>query len=370
MFVNLGDKRAGSRGAGTTSGLAGRKPQGERTGKSTKSYTGESFGRRKGKMMLPHRYAIGVQDGLADHAPDGEGWIMRQDQVWKKLSAMPEPVTDRTRDTHEYWFHLVKNESYYTALDLIREPHTGGSNPSGKNATVQDWRSGNGIGHRAAHNDPETYHPLGARPGSVWSPAMEPLVVPADVLADADLHTAAFPSWWPQQFIRGWCPPAICTECGKGRRPHVAAITVGDRNPYSIDGSRARSTIKGGSAEWAQRMENPDVIDGWVCDCTPFVEIPGARGAKRFEYLWDDWDPAPTRPAVVFDPFGGSGTTAITAYALGRHGISNDLSAGYQRLAEWRLNDSDLVNKVHRRVYGVGKIPAKPAMEGQLGMFG
>src|SRR5690606_41938340 len=48
---------------------------------------------------------------------------------------------------------------------------------------------------------------------------------------------------------------------------------------------------------------------------------------------------APTRPAVVLDPFGGTGTTALVAHALGRHGISVDRSADYCRLAQWRTSD-------------------------------
>jgi DNA modification methylase len=42
---------------------------------------------------------------------------------------------------------------------------------------------------------------------------------------------------------------------------------------------------------------------------------------------------------VVLDPFGGTGTTALAAHALGRRGISVDLSADYCRLAEWRTSD-------------------------------
>lgn len=42
---------------------------------------------------------------------------------------------------------------------------------------------------------------------------------------------------------------------------------------------------------------------------------------------------------TVLDPFGGTGTTALVAKALGRHGISVDMSADYCRLAEWRTND-------------------------------
>jgi hypothetical protein len=41
----------------------------------------------------------------------------------------------------------------------------------------------------------------------------------------------------------------------------------------------------------------------------------------------------------VLDPFGGTGTTALVAHALGRHGISVDMSADYCRLAAWRTTD-------------------------------
>lgn len=42
---------------------------------------------------------------------------------------------------------------------------------------------------------------------------------------------------------------------------------------------------------------------------------------------------------VVLDPFGGSGTTALVAESMNRHGISLDMSADYTRLAQWRTTD-------------------------------
>jgi hypothetical protein len=48
---------------------------------------------------------------------------------------------------------------------------------------------------------------------------------------------------------------------------------------------------------------------------------------------------APTTPAVILDPFGGTGTTALAAKAAGRTGITIDMSADYCRLATWRTND-------------------------------
>jgi hypothetical protein len=45
------------------------------------------------------------------------------------------------------------------------------------------------------------------------------------------------------------------------------------------------------------------------------------------------------RPAVVLDPFGGTGTVALMARVLGRRAHHVDLSADYCRLARWRVTD-------------------------------
>jgi DNA modification methylase len=67
---------------------------------------------------------------------------------------------------------------------------------------------------------------------------------------------------------------------------------------------------------------------------------------------------------VVADIFGGTGTTAMVAKALGRHGISVDMSADYCRLAEWRTNDRDQLAKV----LGIAKAEQQPVE--QLDLFG
>ena len=46
-----------------------------------------------------------------------------------------------------------------------------------------------------------------------------------------------------------------------------------------------------------------------------------------------------SRPAVVLDPFGGTGTTALLAAVNGRNAITVDRSADYCRIATWRTRD-------------------------------
>ena len=98
-------------------------------------------------------------------------------------------------------------------------------------------------------------------------------------------------------------------------------------------------------------------------------ELANPRGPVR-EYRLDRWVPPPTRPAVVLDPFGGTGTTALVANALGRTGLSFDLSHAYCRLARcrvfwlpgWKASGAALTAAPRPK-------PARPAPAGQTSLL-
>jgi DNA modification methylase len=74
------------------------------------------------------------------------------------------------------------------------------------------------------------------------------------------------------------------------------------------------------------------------------LKVPAELGIDHFAAFpmeWPRWIITGWTPVggVVLDPFGGTGTTALVADALGRHGISVDMSADYCRLARWRTSD-------------------------------
>jgi DNA modification methylase len=66
----------------------------------------------KNLLLLPHRFAIGCMD---------RGWIIRNDIIWAKRNGMPESVNDRFTKKHEYIFLMVKSNKYYFDLDSIRD---------------------------------------------------------------------------------------------------------------------------------------------------------------------------------------------------------------------------------------------------------
>ncbi len=291
-------------------------------------------------MGLPWRFAIGMTDGKGD--PDGKGWILRAEVIWSKPNGLPESVRDRVRRSHEQWLHFTKSERYYSAIDAIREPHKDTTVARRKNSLVLMTTGANAEardGQREHGSVP--LNPLGKLPDSVWTIPTEPLRVPAELGID---HFAAFPTEWPRRIILGWAPTrGICETCGEGLRP--VADKHGPSTWEERQGKRDSARVTTGNSGLNHVGAHPrearkTTITGWACACD---------------------EPGETRLAVVLDPFGGTGTTAAVAKALGCHGISNDLSESYCTLAEWRCN-GDGYEKVRARVIErtTGTKPKKP----------
>jgi hypothetical protein len=235
LFVNLGDKYAGS-GGHNNSNISDRNlpGQGEKARKRSDylpatrrnapdRYNQSSDGiRPKSLMALPWRYAIRCIDEL--------GLILRAEVIWSKSNGLPESVTDRVRRSHEQWFHFVREPRYFAAIDEVREPHApwtvkayayeqaAREHGDGYNRKVNGDRvDGGDAGDYAVAN------PLGKSPGSVWSVASEPLTVPDHLGVD---HFAAFPSELVRRIVLGWSPSGFCTACDQPRRAVVDKTLV------------------------------------------------------------------------------------------------------------------------------------------------
>lgn len=316
IFVNLGDKYvADNRGSGGDAkrGAAKWAPAGPA------GYPGEGVWQRKSLMLLPERYRIRAVDEL--------GLIARAVIIWSKPNGLPASVTDRVRRSHEDWAHLTKQPRYYSAVDEIREAHRSEPGREGKGA-LGGQKSLRPVGPNSG-----SYNTLGALPGSVWTVPTEPLQVPESLGID---HFAAFPTEWPRRIIQGWSPREVCTACGEGRRP------VAEQDRTSREALRpaygAGNHGTGGSTPGPRGVVA--FITGYACACPDTT--------------------APTTPGVVLDVFGGTGTTALVADVLGRHGITVDLSADYCRLARWRTTDPKQRAKAARVEAGAPVSDAQP----------
>jgi len=309
-------------------------------------------------LGIPWRYALRCIDDL--------GLILRAEVIWSKPNGMPESVTDRVTRKHEQWFHFTREPRYFSAVDEIREPHKVPQTAEQMARSLRGKKNGvrhggnlgsartNGAGELTADDlaDVTGSNPLGKLPGSVWTIAPEPLTVPDHLGIQ---HFAAFPTEWPRRIILGWSPTGICTACDEGRRPvrgrpctecgsliptqGKQCPACGFRNTAWQEQRHTNATTRAGESNTAgalvARKNGPYTsriyVDGETCRCAD--------------------SGAPTRPAVVLDPFCGTGTTVAVAKALGRHGIGTDLSADYLRLADWRTNGDGYI-RVHTKVHG------------------
>jgi hypothetical protein len=342
IFVDLGDKYSAR-----ADGSAKRSGRRDHAGCMAPVRNARSLGRAKSLLLLPERYRIGCVDQL--------DLIARAKIVWSKPTALPESAEDRVQTAHEDVVHLVKRPRYFSAVDEIRVPHTGTAHPQ-KRAPVGS-ASGNGVRHRTFAGQTEVFNPLGKLPGSVWEIASVPLIVPEWLehgrccggrkragCEDGLDHHAAYPPELCRRIILGWSPSGICVECGEGRRPVASSVRTFDGVPRDdlpawADPAAPRRTPNG-AGHWRFGTDRRHL--GYACAC-PDVS-------------------APSHPAWVVDPFGGSGTTALVADVLGRTGITIDRSADYCRLSRWRTTDPG----ERARALGVPKPPSVPQGQGSL----
>jgi DNA methylase len=149
------------------------------------------LGRSKQLMGVPWRLALALQE---------DGYILRQEVIWHKPSAMPESVTDRVTRAHSTVFMFARSERYYYDADAIREPHA-----DDWYARASSWRDGTGTRMNTEHTPGGNRYgerpfsappnPLGANKRSVWTINPEPF---------PEAHFAT----WPPSLVK---PMILCS---------------------------------------------------------------------------------------------------------------------------------------------------------------
>jgi DNA modification methylase len=111
LWLNLADSYAGRANAGRRYQVNREKHQQGGIMPGRTNTTGDApF---KNLLMVPHKTAIALQK---------DGWILRNDIIWRKPNSKPESVKDRMTQTYEHLFLFSKRPRYYFDLDAVREP--------------------------------------------------------------------------------------------------------------------------------------------------------------------------------------------------------------------------------------------------------
>lgn len=291
--------------------------------------------KRKDVFGVPWELAFALRE---------DGWYLRSEIIWHKVDAMPESVKDRPAHTHSTIFLLSKSEHYFydgvaikepfktlqTASGRMRDPRppqeetfpgmTGEAprGPDGRRKTTISTGDKGHENYQSREGKERWPDAAGANARSVWS------------ISTGSTHHEHFAPW-PQKLVAkmilaGTSEQGCCARCGAPRRREEGGrILAGERKIQT--GSRPaadeRGVSEGGIARSNGRTWSERETIGWVPTCR--------CGTQE------------TRPCVVLDPFGGSGTTGLVARNLGRRAILIELNVDYCKLISDRLQQLSLL---------------------------
>jgi DNA modification methylase len=311
----------------------------------------------KDMALVPQRLAIALQES---------GWWVRQDIIWAKTNPMPGSYEDRFTTSHEYVWLLAKSERYYFDGEAVKEPsspnsharmarahggyaapgqdpHGGilaprgnaGVNPKARSRKPAGWATGDG-----SHKDLIGRYP-NPKQNDSFSAAVVDLVGmrrkrdvwPLPTTPYSGSHYATFPEALVEPCIlSGTSAHGHCPKCGAGW-VRVMGEPLPAEGPGSGNKERKDRSEHGGIPVSHQNQAfgvpwqpTVPVTIGWTpsCDCS-------------IRFSCADVCVLQPVPAVVFDPFIGTGTVATVATRLGRHYLGCDLDTKNEQLQHDRL---------------------------------
>lgn len=270
---------------------------------------------------IPWRFALAMQ---------ADGWWLRADVIWAKPNPMPESIKDRPTKAHEYIFMFTKRQRYFYDNEAVREPAANTQHPSAltfcrkvnepdrpgqtasqhrpdrsgtrRSKAPDGWDRGDGA-HGTIHRDGRSKGQAaeirdGRSLRSVWTIPPQPT---------PEAHFATFPEALAETCIKaGTSARGVCSSCGRPWERVVEAEPMVTRHGPKSGGYGSRTTdgLSGTMLAPPRRTTS-----GWrpTCKCPAGEPVP----------------------AVVLDPFVGSGTVCRVAERLGRRGVGLDLNMSY-----------------------------------------
>jgi DNA modification methylase len=203
---------------------------------------------------------------------------------------MPEPSKTRLANRHEYILHFSASNNYYYDI----------------------------VGYSEKYGN-------GANPGDVWNVALR---------RDTSKHLAPFPEELVERAITLACPQEVCSSCGH-LRARVFQRTA-ELDPARPQARRAMELARQHNLTPAQIAAIQAGTGKNTNDVKRLAaEAKEALGGYFREFTFAkkktvDWTRcscnAPFNPAVVLDPFAGTGTTLRVASAMNRVGVGIDLA--------------------------------------------
>lgn len=358
MFLNLGDSYAGSGGAHThdhaNPGISKsasrdgvpkyRKDKGRGQDKKSNGL------KQKDLCGIPWRVALALQ---------ADGWYLRSAPPWIKENPMPDSAADRPGAAHEYWFLLTKKARYYSNMDAVRvnfaDKRMG--NPGKYKRTAQSCKGANrdrqDTGFLNNGGGWEKGKISGGRNLRTNDFPRASLAAKIRNMKAYICHLEAIRDNGGMLFDEGGNPEAMFFNTRGYSGSHFATFNPDMIEPIIKFSTSGRGCCPVCGNQW-ERMVEKSQLQGPGYENYELPKTQLSKNSPNVKGRSDGWWPnhfkenktigfrptcnheAPPVPAIVLDPFSGSGTTVMVANQLGRRGIGMDLSLEYIDLAKER----------------------------------
>lgn len=297
MWVNLGDSYSGSgNDSYKKAGNISQQISGIIVGAAhpMKAQPKQSL-QSKCLLNIPARFAIAMTDDL--------NLILRNNIIWHKNSCMPSSATDRFTVDFENIMFFTKKKKYYFEQQF--EKSVDPESYSGRRKRNLPRQAYNDMNHYAKAGSFDK-NGIDRGAGKTYPNRNMRAVWNINTSASKDKHYAMYPEKLLVRMIEAGCPKEICKKCGRARTKIVTADYKGDNNQH-------KNTKKhyNGQTHIISRGSTNLKTELISCNCN-----------------------AGFHPGIVLDPFGGSGTTGITAKKLQRDFINIELNPEYSEIFE------------------------------------
>lgn len=269
----------------------------------------------KGSLLgIPWRVALALQE---------DGWILRSDMPWVKRNAMPESVTNRPAKALEYVFMLAKSQEYFYDQEAVRQIAAESSferdkYDRGGTKSEEFHKTKHGqtrvVGFRTTNESGRNFRNSDLWFQSIKEPhglvGVEEELVGLDVVAQSGgvHHFATFPPKLITPLIlAGTSEYGCCANC---------------RSPYV----RIKSQPTGGAIGQSWHNHEHDEVKGNMKTVSSQGYLPGETIGWE---CYCNCDTDEVIPCTVFDPFMGSGTTALVSLRNNRYCWGVELSESY-----------------------------------------
>ena len=266
----------------------------------------------KSKTLIPELYRIALAYGInpltGSESPAGK-WRIRNVVTWARPNPPVGALGDKWRPaTSDVVVACLSGKRFWDDL-ATRKDH------QRERPILENRAKAEVFGLRTSTDTPKTRDQMVNMGNASGAPLLDYWEIPPTGYSGS--HYATFPSSLVVPLVEAMCPPKVCRQCGEPSRRIVS-------EPVYTQEKTGRVVERRSWLDGERQTQGALGVDTGVLKS---VTTEGWTSCGH-----DDW-----RPALVLDPFAGSGTTLLVATGYGHDAVGIDLDSRNAVLALERV---------------------------------